>query len=42
MGVFIGPLAIWLLKCDEMPFVDDQGKEVLNFKTSPSPPSPLG
>jgi uncharacterized Tic20 family protein len=30
-GVFVGPLVIWLLKKDTMPFVDDQGKEALNF-----------
>ncbi len=30
-GVFIGPLVIWLMKRGEMPFVDDQGKEALNF-----------
>lgn len=30
-GVFIGPLVIWLIKKDTMPFVDDQGKEALNF-----------
>jgi uncharacterized Tic20 family protein len=30
-GVFIGPLAIWLIKKDTMKFVDDQGKEALNF-----------
>jgi uncharacterized Tic20 family protein len=30
-GVFLGPLVIWLLKKDSMPFVDDQGKEALNF-----------
>lgn len=29
---FIGPLVIWLIKKDEMPFVDDQGKEALNFQ----------
>jgi len=28
----IGPLVIWLIKRDEMPFVDDQGKESLNFQ----------
>jgi len=28
---FIGPLIIWLLKKNEQPFVDDQGKEVLNW-----------
>ncbi len=31
IGCFIGPLVIWLLKKDTMPFVDDQGKEALNF-----------
>ena len=31
MGAFIGPLIIWLIKKDSMPFVDDQGKEALNF-----------
>lgn len=30
-GCFIGPLIIWLVKKDSMPFVDDQGKEALNF-----------
>jgi len=30
-GCFIGPLIIWLLKKDTMPFVDDQAKEALNF-----------
>lgn len=29
---FIGPLIIWLVKKDEEPFVDDQGKEALNFQ----------
>jgi uncharacterized protein len=31
IGCFIGPLIIWLLKKDTMPFVNDQGKEALNF-----------
>lgn len=31
LGFFIGPLVIWLAKKDTMPFVDDQGKEALNF-----------
>ena len=31
VGSIIGPLIIWLVKKDEMPFVDDQGKEALNF-----------
>lgn len=30
-GWFIGPLVIWLVKKDTMPFVDEQGKEALNF-----------
>ena len=30
----IGPLIIWLLKRDEFPEVDDQGKESLNFQIS--------
>jgi len=30
-GCFIGPLIIWLVKKDSMPFVDDQAKEALNF-----------
>ena len=30
-GCFIGPLIIWLIKKDTMPFVNDQGKEALNF-----------
>ncbi|MCL6714096.1 DUF4870 domain-containing protein [Pseudoxanthomonas sp. z9] len=31
LGCFIGPLIIWLVKKDTMPFVNDQGKEALNF-----------
>ncbi|TVU52447.1 MAG: DUF4870 domain-containing protein [Arthrospira sp. PLM2.Bin9] len=30
----VGPLVIWLLKKDEMPFVEDQAKEALNFQIS--------
>jgi uncharacterized Tic20 family protein len=30
-GCFLGPLVIWLIKKDTMPFVNDQGKEALNF-----------
>ena len=29
---FIGPLIIWLLKKDEDSFIDQQGKEALNFQ----------
>ena len=28
----IAPLIIWLIKKDDMPFVDDQGKEAVNFQ----------
>lgn len=31
IGFVLGPLIVWLIKRDEMPFVDDQGKEALNF-----------
>lgn len=30
----LGPLVVWLIKKDESPFVDDQGKESLNFNLS--------
>ncbi len=30
-GTFLGPLIIWLLKKDTMPFVEDQAKEALNY-----------
>jgi len=33
-GNIIGPLVIWLIKKDESEFVDDQGKESLNFQIS--------
>ena len=29
---FIGPLVIWLIKKDDHPFIDSQGKEALNFQ----------
>ncbi len=31
-GNILGPLIIWQIKKAEMPFVDDQGKEALNFQ----------
>jgi len=31
-GSIIGPLVVWQIKKNEMPFVDDQGKEALNFQ----------
>lgn len=32
LGGWIGPLIVWLIKKDESPFIDDQGKEALNFQ----------
>jgi uncharacterized Tic20 family protein len=29
---FLGPLVLWLIKKDTMPFVDYHGKEALNFQ----------
>ena len=34
VGNIIAPLIIWLIKKDEYPLVDDQGKEVINFQIS--------
>lgn len=34
LGGIIAPLIIWLIKKDEMPFVNDQGKESINFQIS--------
>lgn len=31
-GSILGPLVIWLIKKDEYPLVNDQGKESLNFQ----------
>jgi uncharacterized Tic20 family protein len=33
-GNIVGPLIIWLIKKDEMPAVDRNGKEALNFNIS--------
>ncbi|MFQ5866169.1 MAG: DUF4870 domain-containing protein [bacterium] len=33
-GNIVGPLVIWLIKKDELPVVDEQGKESLNFQIS--------
>ena len=35
-GFFLGPLVIWLMKKDSMPFVADQAKEALNFNITVS------
>lgn len=31
LGAILGPLVIWLIKKDTLPFVGDQAKEALNF-----------
>ena len=31
-GNLIGPLVVWMIKKDEMPFVDRHGKEEVNFQ----------
>ncbi len=33
-GNILGPLVVWLIKKDESAFVNDQGKEALNFQIS--------
>jgi hypothetical protein len=33
-GSVIGPLAVWLTRRDEDPFIDDAGREALNFGIS--------
>lgn len=35
-GNIVGPLVMWLIKKAEMPFVDEQGKEALNFQITVS------
>ncbi len=32
VGFILGPLVVWLIKKDEDPFIDDQGKEAVNFQ----------
>ena len=32
IGFLLGPLAVWLLKRDDDPFVDEHGKEAVNFQ----------
>jgi uncharacterized Tic20 family protein len=33
-GNILGPLIAWMIKRDEYPLVDDQGREALNFQIS--------
>ena len=32
LGNIVGPLIVWLLKKDQSWFIDDQGKEAINFQ----------
>ena len=32
IGFLIGPLVLWLLKREDHPFIDEQGKEAINFQ----------
>ncbi len=34
LGNILGPLLIWMIKKEELPLVDDEGKESLNFQIS--------
>lgn len=34
VGFVLGPLIVWLIKKDQYPAVNDQGKEALNFQIS--------
>lgn len=34
LGGILGPLVVWLIKKDEHPYIDQQGKEALNFQVS--------
>lgn len=32
IGFLLGPLIVWLLKKEDHPFIDEQGKEAINFQ----------
>ncbi|UCG50642.1 MAG: DUF4870 domain-containing protein [Candidatus Latescibacterota bacterium] len=32
IGFLLGPLVVWLLKREDHPFIDEQGKEAVNFQ----------
>jgi uncharacterized protein len=34
VGWILGPLVVWLIKKDEFPFVNEHGKEAMNFQIS--------
>lgn len=33
-GWIFGPLVVWMIKRDDHPFIDEQGKEAMNFQLS--------
>jgi len=37
LGNVLGPLVVWLVKRNDHPFIDDQGREALNFQLSITP-----
>lgn len=32
IGYLVGPLVVWLIKKEDDPFIDEQGKEAVNFQ----------
>jgi hypothetical protein len=42
LGNVIGPLVFWLLRRQDSPFIDDQGKESLNFQITIAPAYLIG
>jgi uncharacterized Tic20 family protein len=32
IGLVVGPLVLWLIKREDHPFIDEQGKEAVNFQ----------
>ncbi len=32
IGFLVGPLVVWLIKREDHPFIDEQGKEAVNFQ----------
>lgn len=32
IGFLLGPLVVWLIKREDHPFIDEQGKEAVNFQ----------
>ena len=34
LGFIVGPLIVWIIKKEEFPFVNEHGKEAVNFQIS--------